>query len=174
MLVSRIALLATAVAAAVVKRDAAQVLADLKVVQSDNQKLQTAIANYNGGGLGPAIPILNAAKQLDNDIKTTTSDSDAAGNVSETDAQSILDYITNTIEPTIASTMNTLHQKKATADANGLTSIVHDQLVTIKGDTDKLGASLKAHAPADKQAAATAILTKIDADFQKEIDEYSS
>lgn len=174
MLVTRIAVLATAVAAAIVQRDAAQVLADLKVVQSDNQKLQTAISNYNGGGLGPAIPILSAAKQLDNDIKKTTTDSDASGAVSESDAQSIIDYITNTIEPTLSQTMDILHQKKATADANGLTSTVHDQLVTIKSDTDKLGASLTAHAPADKVAAANAILAKIDADFQREIDEYSS
>lgn len=174
MLFSRIAVLATAVAAAVVRRDAAQILADLEAIESDYVNLALSFFKYNGGGLGPYIPALRATKQIDDDFKRAITDSNTSGSLSEADAQTIIDYLTKHMEPVIDLTMTILATKKSTIDANGLTTLVHDNLVLFKNDTDVLGASLKGRTPTDKQGAASTILAQIDADFQKEIDQYST
>ncbi|CEJ81483.1 hypothetical protein VHEMI01605 [[Torrubiella] hemipterigena] len=172
--IAQLLTLVTAVSGAAINvRDAAKVLADLQTINTDNDNLHKAVDAYSGG-IASAIGILNTSNQLDKDIKSATSDAQAAGAASEADAQSIIDYINNTLEPGIASTVQALEGKKAQFDKDGLTSTVHDQLVKLKGDTDSLGAALIADAPDDLKDSGNAAQAKIDGDFQGAIDFFSS
>lgn len=170
---ARLITLATAVSGAAISiRDAAKVLQDLQTINTDNNNLHKAVDAYTGG-FSTALAILNTSNQLDKDINSATSDAKAAGPASEADAQSIIDYINNTLEPGISSTVSALEGKKAQFDKDGLTKTVHDQLVKLKGDTDSLGAALIADAPADLADDANAAQAKIDSDFQGAIDFFS-
>ncbi|WPH04467.1 Hypothetical protein R9X50_00735800 [Acrodontium crateriforme] len=165
--IKNILFFATAIsAAAIVRRDAATVLADLKKVDSDTNALTTAINNYSGGAIA-AIPISSAESTLDKDIKQTTSD--AGGSVSEADAQTIVSYISGTLQPDIAASLTALKGKSSQISAAGLKSTVENDLKTLKTDTDALGAKLVASAPSDQQAAAQSVLAKIDADLTSAI-----
>lgn len=90
--IRNIVLLATTAAAAVVRRDAATVQADLKTINSDTTDLTSKINAYNGG-LFNALPVQNAESQLEKDIKSATDDANASSTVSDSDAQAIIDYI---------------------------------------------------------------------------------
>lgn len=165
--IKNILFFATAIsAAAIVQRDAATVLADLKQVDSDTNGLTKAINNYNGGAIA-AAPIQSAQDKLDKDIKQTTSD--AGGSVSESDAQSIIDYITKTLGPDISTALTALKNKKSQIQSAGLKGTVEGDLKTLKTDTDALGSKLIASAPADKQSAAKSALGKIDSDLDSAI-----
>lgn len=171
--ITRVFVFATAVAAAVISpRDAAKVLSDLQTINTDNGKVKTAANNYNGGAAN-AIPIVNAANQLDKDLKSTNDDAKAAGPASQSDAQKILDYINKTLEPGIVATLQAIVAKKAKFAADGLTTVAHDQLVTLKTDTDSLGATLIKNTPSSLQSQAKSAQAKIDADFDGAIKEFS-
>lgn len=176
MLVSRIALLATAVAAAVVRRDGAtpsQVMTDLAVIQSSLVNYEITVSSYNGNGLGPFTPAIFAAKTVNDALKKATDDANGVGDLSDADCQTMIDYLTNFIEPTVAVTMSILYTKKAAADANGLRELIHDNLVFLQNRAKALSLAIEASAPADKLTALNSITSKIDADFQKEVDQYS-
>lgn len=163
----------TAVTAAVISpRDAAKVYGDLQTINTDNGKVKDAANKYNGG-VANAIPIVNAASQLDKDIKAGTDDAKAAGQVSQADAQKIIDYINKTLEPGIVATLKALENKKAKFDSDGLTKTVHDQLVSLKKDTDGLGAALVADTPSSLKSQANAAQAKIDSDFDGAIKFFS-
>lgn len=164
--------LATVATAAVIPRDTTTVIADLHTVNDDNGEVGGAVEQYNGGLLN-ALPIVDAANKLDNDINQATDDANASNSVSEGDAQTIIDYIHNTLEPGVATTVNAIKAKKPNFDQDGLSSTVHDQLVTLQADTDKLGAALVAKAPADLADKAKAEVKKIDNDFQDVINYFS-
>lgn len=166
-------LISVATAAVVFRRDAAQVLTDLEQINSDTTALTTAVNNYNGG-LANAVPIISAESTLENDLKTATTDANNSGTVSESDAQNILDYITNTLEPNIETSLTALKAKKSDFDTDGLTPTVESDLQTLKTDTDNLGAALIAHTPSDLVTQAQTIQAKIDADFTDAINYFSS
>lgn len=174
MLVSRIALLATAVAAGIVRRDATQILEDLKILESDNRKLEVAALNHDST-TASAIPVLKAFKQLDDDIKKATSDAGAIGQISEADAQSIIDYLTKTLEPAFAGTICVFHQKKPVIDTTvGWTRVYHDQFNILFSDSEKFRAALQHKVPDDKYDDFFNIMAEIEADFGKGVGEYNS
>lgn len=166
--IKNLLVIASAVSAAVLPRDAAQVLNDLHTINSDTTTLTNAANNYNGG-FSAAVPIINAESALEKDLKTATDDTNASGTVSEADAQNILNYITNTLEPSIKTSLTAIKNKKAKFDADGLTPTVRKDLNNLKSGTDTLGSALLAHTPSDLTAKAQAVQAKIDADFQDAI-----
>ncbi|KAK4627979.1 hypothetical protein CLAFUR0_03970 [Fulvia fulva] len=167
-----IALFAVSATALVFPRNAATVQADLNKINSDTQTLTQRANSYNGGLIN-ALPVQNAEGTLENDIKSATSDAQASGPVSDADAQSIIDYINNTLEPSISSAVTAIVNKKAKFQADGLSSIVQKDFNNLKTETDDFGSALLAKAPSDKQAAGQAALSKVDADLQRGINAFA-
>jgi hypothetical protein len=170
--IKNILFLAVAVTGSVIKRDVAKVKQDLQTINTDTIAVATAVNNYNGGVLN-ALPIITAQNNLSKDLKSATTDAQQAGQASEADATEIIGYITNTLEPSIVTTLGALKAKKAKFDADGLTATVKSSLTSLKTDTDNLGAALIAGTPADLVTQAQAIQAKIDADFADAITFFS-
>ncbi|KAK4504507.1 hypothetical protein PRZ48_005423 [Zasmidium cellare] len=170
--ISQLILLAVSATASVLPRDAATVQADLKTINSDTTTLTQKVQAYNGG-VSNALPIQSAENQLEKDLKSANTDAGNSAVVSATDAQSIIDYINNTLEPNIAKSIQALEAKKSNFQADGLSGTVLSDLKNIKNETDTLGASLKAKTPSSKQSAAQAALNKIDNDLQGGINYFS-
>ncbi|KAK2590952.1 hypothetical protein QQS21_011371 [Conoideocrella luteorostrata] len=165
--------LAVAATGSVIKRDAAAVKQSLQTVNSDTQAVTTAVNNYNGGGIVNALPIVNAQQQLSKDIKSATQTAKDAGTVSEADATDIINYITGTLQPSIATTLTALKGKKDKFDADGLSSTVKSSLESLKTDTDDLGAALIGGTPPSKTEEAKAVQAKIDSSLDDAIAYFS-
>ncbi|KAK8914778.1 hypothetical protein H634G_02155 [Metarhizium anisopliae BRIP 53293] len=164
--------LAVAATGSVIKRDAAQVKQDLQTINSDTIAVSNAVNNYNGG-LANALPIVTAQQQLSKDLKTGTTNANNAGPVSDTDADDILGYVKSTLLPSTEKALADLVAKKATFASDGLTSTVHDSLVSLKQDTGNYGAALKNGAPDNKKAEADGLNNQIATDFDNAIANFS-
>lgn len=165
--------LAVAATGSVIKRDAAEVLQDLKTINDDTTALTAAVNDYNGGGFTNALPIVNAQNKLSGDVDKATDAAKNAGVVSEADATVIITYITDNLQPNIKTSLSALKAKKANFDADGLTPIVNSSLQDLKTKTDNLGAALIGGTPASKKPQAEDIQNKIDADFADAIAYFS-
>ncbi|KFG79160.1 4MeS [Metarhizium anisopliae] len=165
--------LAVAATGSVIKRDVAQVKKDLDTINSDTIAVTNAVNGYTGG-LASAFPIVTAQQQLSKDLKSATANAQDTGVVSEPDADDIIAYIINTLEPNIETSLSDLEAKKSQFDADGLTSTVHDSLQSLHTDTSNYGNALTAGAPPSKKPQAEAVQNKIDARFVKAIATFSS
>ena len=94
--------------------------------------------------------------------------------VSATDAQAIIDYINNTLEPSTKASITALQNKKTQFTNDGLKGIVLSDLQSIKNRTTVLGASLVKSAPSTKSSSAQAALNKVLAVINAGITTYSS
>lgn len=170
--INSLILLATATTAAVLPRDASTVQSDLNTINSDTQKLTSDVNAYNGGLLA-AIQPENDESQLDKDIKQATTDANNSAPVSDADATSIINYIKNTLTPSIESALSALKAKKSQFASAGLQNTVLNDLKTLKNDTDSLGSALLAKTPDAEQADGSAVIDQIDGDFDDAISYFS-
>lgn len=167
-------LAASVSAAAFLRRDVSGLQKDLTTINSDTVALTNSVNSYTGS-FSQALAVNSAESTLDNDIKSATKDAQGtSGPLSDSDSQSLIDYINNTLEPNIQKAISALEAKKSTFASNGLTSTVQGDLKTLKSDTDSYGSALISLAPSDKTSAAQAALAKIDNDFQGAINYYAS
>ncbi|QUC21649.1 uncharacterized protein UV8b_05892 [Ustilaginoidea virens] len=172
--VKNILFLAVAAAGSVIKRDVSQTKSNLKTINSDTQSVTSAVNDYNGGGMFAAMPIINAEQTLDNDIQSATNNANKLGTISTADAKALIDYIGNTIQPSMRTALKALKSKKPQFDADQLTGVVHDTLQSLQSDTDKLADALIKAVPASQKSQAKAPKDKIDADFNDAIAYFSS
>ncbi|KAF1819077.1 hydrophobic surface binding protein [Dissoconium aciculare CBS 342.82] len=171
--ISNVVLFAVSAAAALIPRDAATAKADLQTVNSDIQSLTTAVNNYPGGGQN-LVPVVQAEQKLENDLDAAAGRAKGQPVVSATDAQSIIDYINNTLEPSTKGSITALQNKKTQFTNDGLKPTVLNNLNSIKNRTSVLGASLVKSAPSTKSSAAQAALNKVVADINAGITTYST
>jgi hypothetical protein len=164
-------LLAGVASAGVMRR--ATTSANLETIDSDTRALIRSEQSYNGGLFG-ALAIKSAADKVDQDLEAATKDAQASAPLDEAAAQAAIDYVNNTLEPDVATAIDTLIGKKAQIQRDGVTGTVRDQLTELRADTQTYGGALKGIAPADKQAGADVALAKVIADFQRGIDAYAS
>ncbi|KUJ12066.1 uncharacterized protein LY89DRAFT_220767 [Mollisia scopiformis] len=173
VIIKNVLLLVTAATALTLgKRDVNTILSDISTIDSNVKALTTAANNYNGGVLA-AIPITSAESTLDKSINQGTSDAQATSQLSSADSKSILAAINN-LTPDIAASLTAVENKKANFAADGLTSIVQNDLATLKSDTDAFADALIAIASADSKDQATAQKATIDSDFQGAIDDFAN
>jgi hypothetical protein len=164
-------LLAGVASAGVMRR--ATTSANLETIDSDTRALIRSEQSYNGGLFG-ALAIKSAADKVDQDLEAATKDAQASAPLDEAAAQAAIDYVNNTLEPDVATAIDTLIGKKAQIQRDGVTGTVRDQLTELRADTQTYGGALKGIAPTDKQAGADVALAKVIADFQRGIDAYAS
>lgn len=165
--------LATSVVAAVVPRDAAKIQSDLQTINSDTQALTKAINNYSGGGLAAALPVANAESTLDKAIKSATSDANSLSTVSDSDANAIIGYINQTLEPSIAGSIDAIIAKKAAFTSGGIAGIVSGDLKSLQSDAAALGKALVAKSPSGESSAASSAAAAVNAQLARGVAAYS-
>ncbi|KAG6000417.1 hypothetical protein E4U21_005477 [Claviceps maximensis] len=164
--------LAVAVTGSVIPRDAAEVKKDLIAINADTQAVTKAVIDY-AGGMQSAPPILIAQNRLTSDIKTATDHTKAAGKVSESEADDIINYVTTQFQPNIDAALSALKSKKDKFQADGITRIVKVRLEQLKKDASELSEALVIGAPASRVENAKSIKAHIDASIEGAIKDFS-
>ncbi|EME83722.1 uncharacterized protein MYCFIDRAFT_85080 [Pseudocercospora fijiensis CIRAD86] len=155
-----------------VERDAKATQQNLTTINTDTETFTQKVNNYVGG---PTILDVNQAQNtLNDDIKSSTTYAQKSGANSASEAQSLIDYIDNTLEPNIKKAMNAMKSKKEQFQKDGYGQNALDGLKNTKNNTDSLGAALANNTPSSKTSAANAAQAKIDADFDDAISYFSS
>lgn len=165
---SKLAQYAVSAKAALTSRDAQSTQKNLETINASVIKL-TEIVNAYAGGLLSASPISNQEAFLGQDIKNATKDAHASQVVTEEEAKAIIQYITETLEPTIRACMAALKSKKTELAKAGLQSNVLGDTKDLRTLTNTLGQALVDKAPASEQEAGKKVNAVIDADFDDAI-----
>ncbi|KAK6221138.1 hypothetical protein LQW54_001711 [Pestalotiopsis sp. IQ-011] len=167
-----IALYASAVLGAAIRRDVTETLTDLENIDASTNSLTSDITAWDGTTAG-AITIATAANSLGDLIDTANTDASDESVASSADSATIISYITETGEPDIAASLNALVAREAEFASAGVASVVLSELQSLKNKTDTYGATLLSITSSDQQTAAQAELTKLDADFDAAITAFS-
>lgn len=170
-----------ATALAIGRRDVATLTSDINTVDADVQQLTKDVNAYSSGGNSVtgtlnAAPILNDVSTIDKAAKQGTTDAQNTGTVSATDAQNLVNLVSNTLANDIPASVNALIAKKSQFDTAGLDSQVVSNLQELKTDADNFAAALIADIPAgsdDITSQANALVAKIDAALQNGINTFS-
>ncbi|KAI0126999.1 hydrophobic surface binding protein A-domain-containing protein [Xylariales sp. AK1849] len=168
-----IILFATAISAATIRRrDAAETLANLQTIDADTDSLTTTVTDWDGSVLG-ALGISSSATALENEIDDTNTDASDDTVYSSADSAEIVAYITDTLEPDIAASLNEIVAREADFESAGVASLVLSQLQSLQESEDTYGATLLGLFSSDQTAAAQAVQDQIDADFDAAIAAFS-
>lgn len=154
-----------AVSAAPLGRRWASIMNDLTTINDDTNNLKAKVQGYDGGSLFSALPIKKASKKLNQHIKDATSNIGYAGELSAADSQEVIDYINQTLEPSVVQAMAALQDKEGKIAESHLRPKVSHQIGVSKNRVDALGAGVVGKVPTDKKGAVQAALAKVDADF---------
>ncbi|KAG5928758.1 hypothetical protein E4U42_008085 [Claviceps africana] len=163
-------LLATAVVASVLTRDASKVLTELQVVNGDAVALTAAITVFKGSIPG-GIAIRNSQAKLHKDLQTATTVAKSAGPADVADARRVLGYILTVLEPAIKVVLRIIRDKKAVFDKAGFG--VLPLLKEVQTDTAALGLALLANTLSAVADDAKAVLLRIEADLAATIKLFS-
>ncbi|KAF3016145.1 hypothetical protein E8E14_008375 [Neopestalotiopsis sp. 37M] len=170
--VATIALYATAVLGAAIRRDVAETLADLQAIDASTNSLTSTINAWDGSVTG-AIGIATAANAVGDQIDAANDDASDEAVASSADSATIIDYIVSTGEPDIKTSLDALVAREADFEAVGVSAVVLSTLQSLKSKTDAYGATLLSITSTDQQAAASAVLATLDSDFDTAITAFS-
>ncbi|KAL9616585.1 MAG: hypothetical protein Q9160_008565 [Pyrenula sp. 1 TL-2023] len=154
------------------KRDTAETLRNLQAIDTATRQLTTTVQQYDGSLLG-ALGINGASQNLGNQIDSANAAAQDEPPTSSADSQTIITFITGTLEPDIAASLNALVAKKPQFDNIGLSGLVLTNLQSLRQKTASYSATLVGIASADQAANARAAAAKIDADFARAIASFS-
>ncbi|KAG6010935.1 hypothetical protein E4U21_002605 [Claviceps maximensis] len=164
-----IVLLANVAVAAFYQRDAATTLTDLKTVNADTVEVLNAIEAYSGGTTA-ILPVRAARDKLFAAIDRTAANALKSVKPSDAEAQNMVNYISNTIEPSVKAMLEAVKSKKALLDAAGLTHNAKEFLANLKSKTDNLGNVLNSDLSPELTRDGKAVMAKFDAEVQAVID----
>jgi hypothetical protein len=155
----------TAVATATTLQDGRTnaVLNDLTNVSYDLEILLSTIGGWTGG-LFAAIPIAVAAITLTTHIQNATDNAAALSDVSVTDAEAILQSVTN-LQASAANILKSMSNQVSLFKQAGVGSTALKYLNIIKGDVDALADALIKQAPGPVMAGAQGAKQGLDASF---------
>lgn len=142
----------------------AQVKSDIAAIDTSvtslNQQLQSNSLNYFS-----ALAIHSAAVDVDNKIKSGTSDVEALTETpTDADAQEIINTLTGT-EVNVKSATNRLIALKSQFDSLGVTGIAKGDINALQTDTKAFGAALVNAAPSAEKASAQSLADEFNADL---------
>ncbi|KAK0123663.1 hypothetical protein ONS95_008675 [Cadophora gregata] len=152
--------------AAILARDAATVLADIKTIDSDTQSLTTAVNAFND--ISGAAALIAAESSLSDAIKKGTTDAKATTSVSDSEAQSILAAVKSLI-PNIVTSLNAVVSKDAAFTSAGVQFVVAGNLASLRTESSDFAAALIAGSPEGAKAGGNAAASCIDAAFEAAI-----
>ncbi|KAJ4386514.1 hypothetical protein N0V93_009411 [Gnomoniopsis smithogilvyi] len=165
--------LATAVSAATLaKRDVTTVLTNLENIDTQTETLTAAINAWDASLLG-ALGIQTDVTNLETAVTDATTEANTEAQASSADSTTILDYVSDTLNPDIVASLDALTARASDFSALSLTSLVLTDLETLQNDTDALGAALIKVASSDTQAEATTLVSNVDAAFASAIAVFS-
>ncbi|ETS87234.1 hypothetical protein PFICI_01062 [Pestalotiopsis fici W106-1] len=170
--VATLALYATAVLGAAIRRDVAETLADLQAIDASTNSLTSTINSWDGSVVG-ALTISSAATAVGDQIDAANDDASDESVASSEDSATIIAYITETGEPDIKASLDALVAREADFESVGVAAVVLSQLQTLKSKTDAYGATLLSITSTDQQDAASAALALLDSDFDTAITAFS-
>ncbi|CEH18752.1 Cell wall galactomannoprotein [Ceraceosorus bombacis] len=121
-----------------------------------------------------ALGIHQSAINLDNTIKTATTNVNAlsADEVTEADAQEVLNTLTGT-EVNVKSASQRLIAQKPNFDRLGVTGLARDDTNNLARDTKTYGAALLSKTPASLKTDASTLLDKVNADLAEAVTAYA-
>ncbi|KAH8815664.1 hydrophobic surface binding protein A-domain-containing protein [Xylogone sp. PMI_703] len=149
------------------KRDINTVLADLSQISSDVAAITSIAQTYDGDPF-QSITLATQVQTLENDATKATSDTSSSQTFTESQAQQLLSSYTS-LGPSIIALLNDFIAKASTFASAGLTSLVHDNLVTLQGETDSLFSATEAKVPSDDVSSFASLQTTIDNAFAQAI-----
>jgi len=158
---------------AVISREAQTTQANLETIVKAVEKLNATVTGYKGGVLS-AVSISSDEAALGQDIKNSTADAKKSEVVTDQEADTLIAYINNNLEPAIQRCMAALKAKKTELAAAGLGDTVLGDLKDLRVSSNALGESLVEKAPASKQAEAKTANAKVDANFEDAIKFFSA
>lgn len=170
--IASIAVFATAVLGATLRRDTATILANLAGIDTATNSLTATITAWDGSTVG-AIGIATSANALGAQIDAANDEAKGETVASSADSATVIAYITQTGEPDIAATLDALIAREADFTSAGVASVVLSTLNSLKTKTDAYGATLYSITSTDQQSAALTILAKLDGDFEEAIAAFS-
>jgi len=158
----------------VVKRDAITVEADLQLVTTDTETLDTLVTNFSNtdGTLEQAAAIHADVITLGALITKTANDVKNSGKFNDIDGNVILGEV-KTLEPVIIDSLTQITNKKTGIDRLEVTCLALNDLKTLQSNAKALENALISAAPADLVPQATSIASAIDAAFTSAIAAYS-
>lgn len=108
-----------------------------------------------------------------NQIDDANADAQDEPVASSADSQSIISFITGTLEPDIKASLNALVAKKAQFQADGLSSLVLSTLQSLQSKTNAYSTTLIRITSSDQKTNAQAVANTINADFNTAIQSFS-
>ncbi|KAK4629606.1 hypothetical protein CLAFUW4_08327 [Fulvia fulva] len=151
---------------ALTSRDAASTQQNLETINTQVEKLAATLKAY-AGGLLAASGISSDQAKLSIDMRHTIADANAAQVVTEDEAKEIIQYLNDTIEPSIRSTMTALQEKKAELEKAGLKGTVSGDMADLRKLTRELGEVLLSKSPEGTRKSGEEVMAKVDADFEE-------
>ncbi|PWN26394.1 hypothetical protein BDZ90DRAFT_221878 [Jaminaea rosea] len=168
-------IIAFAILAALAVADVATVKKDVANIDSQAASLDKKLQSEDGSNYFSALAINGAAGDLDNAIKQGTTDTNAnTETVSESDASDILNTLSSSTEPHVASISKRLVAIHDNLKKIGVAGIAKGTLNSINTDQQAFSAALIKQAPEDKKAEAQTLADKITADLAPAVQAYAS
>ncbi|KAK2611019.1 hypothetical protein N8I77_004402 [Diaporthe amygdali] len=166
---------ATAITAlpSLVRRDAAETLANLQSIDTSTKSLTSTITSWDGSLLG-ALGIQSAANAVGTQIDNANTAASDDAQASSADSQTIVAYVTGTLTPDIQASLTALEARKADFASLGITSVVLSTIQSLQSKSATLGTTLVNIASDDQKAAAQSAADAINADFAAAVTAFSS
>lgn len=120
--ISHVILLVGTATALVLPRDASKIQAHLKALNADYIALKQADEAYATGGSANDIQIL--VNKVEAGTKQATADTKASSCLSRADSQTIYEYISNTLEPSVGAAVKATVANQAQVAKAGLAGAV--------------------------------------------------
>lgn len=168
MRLSKFSQMAASAKAAFTSRDAASTQQNLETINASVLKLTQTTTAYTGGLLA-ASSISNDEATLGQNIKNAISDANASEMVTEDEADAIIKYIVDTLEPNIKACMGALQAKKEELKKAGLQGTVKGDMDDLRKQTNDLGKALLAKAPESKRPEGEKAMKVVDGDFEEAV-----
>lgn len=168
MRLSKFSQMAASAKAAFTSRDAASTQQNLETINASVLKLTQTTTAYTGGLLA-ASSISNDEATLGQNIKNAISDANASEMVTDEEADAIIKYIVDTLEPNIKACMGALQAKKEELKKAGLQGTVKGDMDDLRKQTNDLGKALLAKAPEGKRPEGEKAMKVVDGDFEEAV-----
>ncbi|EME80554.1 uncharacterized protein MYCFIDRAFT_212079 [Pseudocercospora fijiensis CIRAD86] len=145
----------------VIPRQNSQVYNDLTSINGKVQSLTASVNSWNGADLAGALPINTAASDLKSEIDTATANTPSYPEISDAEADAILNFIDSNLKPSVKAAADAVSAKAGNFKAVGVASIVSSTLADLKASTQAYGNALIAKAPSGVKSQAQTELDTI-------------